>query len=66
MLCVLTQFGFWPVNQFSEVLGLMKCGFLLKCILSYTFAAWGRLIMVPYMKAVGAASLLVTLIDQEF
>lgn len=45
----------------------MKRGFLLKCILSYTFAAWGRLIMVLYMKAVGAASWLVTLTgDQEF
>lgn len=66
-VCVLIQFGLWPINQFSVILGLMEHGFLLKHVLSYTFAAWGRLIMVAYMKAIGAASLLVTLIgDQEF
>lgn len=45
----------------------MKHGFFLKHILSYTSVAWGRLIMAPYMKAVGAVSFLVILIgDQEF
>lgn len=31
IVCVWTRFG--PVNELSEVLGLMKGGFLLKCIL---------------------------------
>lgn len=44
----------------------MKRGFCWN-ILSYTFAAWGSLSVVPYMEAVGAASSFVTLIgDQEF